>query len=106
MVSIVVDESFFELRLARLFYLRCLTHQFIVVRASLPVCAMEAVTWSEFHYKPAARLPQLVVKEVARRDSITSSKTGDSGYNSDPEISPSPVDPLRESRVQAWHAWS
>ncbi|KAF2660897.1 hypothetical protein K491DRAFT_711474 [Lophiostoma macrostomum CBS 122681] len=53
---------------------------------------MEAVTWSEFHYKPAARLPQLVVKEVSRRDSITSSRTGDSGYNSDPEISHSPVD--------------
>jgi hypothetical protein len=97
MLSIVVDKSFLESGFARLSCVCRLTQQ-LFLTAKVPFCAMEAVTWSDFHYKPAARLPQLVVKEVARRDSITSSKTGDSGYNSDPEISPSPVDPLRESR--------
>ena len=42
-----------------------------------------------------ALLPQLRTqdaKEISRRDSITSSRTGDSGYNSDPDFSISPLD--------------
>lgn len=38
-------------------------------------------------------LPRLRIKEDGyRRDSITSSKTADSGYNSDPDISLSPLE--------------
>jgi hypothetical protein len=40
-------------------------------------------------------LPRLRIKEDGyRRDSITSSKTADSGYNSDPDISLSPLEVL------------
>ncbi|KAF2464638.1 uncharacterized protein BDR25DRAFT_95944 [Lindgomyces ingoldianus] len=46
---------------------------------------METVVWTNVEYKQAA-LPSLVInEEIARRDSITSSKTHDSGYTSDPD---------------------
>jgi hypothetical protein len=59
---------------------------------------MEAVSWSEISYKQAV-LPKLrITEEISRRDSITSSKTADSGYNSDPDISLSPLDFVRPDK--------
>lgn len=53
---------------------------------------MEAMAWSEVQYKHAS-LPKLRMKQESnRRDSLSSSRTGDSGYNSDPDISLSPLD--------------
>lgn len=53
---------------------------------------MEAVTWNEVRYKQAT-LPKLrMTQEISRRDSITSSKSRDSGYNSEPDISLSPLE--------------
>ncbi|KAL1601478.1 hypothetical protein SLS60_006393 [Paraconiothyrium brasiliense] len=53
---------------------------------------MEAVTWSEVSYRQAP-LPKLrIAQECPRRDSLSSSRTQDSGYISDPEISLSPLD--------------
>jgi hypothetical protein len=47
---------------------------------------MEAVPYQQ-------QLPKLRIKEEGyRRDSITSSRTADSGYNSDPDISLSPLE--------------
>lgn len=46
----------------------------------------------EVHHKQAS-LPKLrITEESNRRDSLSSSRTGDSGYNSDPDISLSPLD--------------
>lgn len=53
---------------------------------------MEAMTWSEVSYRQAPLLKLSVAQESNRRDSLSSSRTGDSGYNSDPEISLSPLD--------------
>jgi len=36
--------------------------------------------------------PRLRTDETARRDSLSSSRTRDSGYNSDPDISHSPLE--------------
>lgn len=48
---------------------------------------MQAVTWSQ------VSLPKLrIAQESSRRDSLSSARTGDSGYNSDPDISLSPLD--------------
>lgn len=59
---------------------------------------MEAVSWSEVQYKQGP-LPKLTItEEISRRDSITSSKSGDSGYNSDPDISLSPLDFVRPDK--------
>ncbi|KAJ4347961.1 uncharacterized protein N0V89_009333 [Didymosphaeria variabile] len=53
---------------------------------------MEAVTWSEVSYRQAP-LPKLrIAQECPRRDSLSSSRTQDSGYISDPDISLSPLD--------------
>ena len=67
--------------------------------ASERVCAMErevlALSWADdTRYKrmPGV-LPKLRIKEESnRRDSLSSERTGDSGYISDPEISLSPLD--------------
>ncbi|KAF2016678.1 hypothetical protein BU24DRAFT_207684 [Aaosphaeria arxii CBS 175.79] len=56
---------------------------------------MEPTVWNEIHYQPNTTLPKLRITrngEVSRRDSIGSSRTGDSGYNSDPDLSLSPSD--------------
>ncbi|ORY03553.1 hypothetical protein BCR34DRAFT_591516 [Clohesyomyces aquaticus] len=46
---------------------------------------METVAWTNVEYKQTA-LPRLRIgEEIARRDSITSAKTHDSGYTSDPD---------------------
>ena len=48
--------------------------------------------WSKVTYRQAS-LPKLrIAQESCRRDSLSSSRTGDSGYNSDPDISLSPLD--------------
>jgi hypothetical protein len=59
----------------------------------MPVCAMEAVTWSEVQYKQVP-VPELRITETRRRDSFASSRTADSGYNSDPDVALSPLDLL------------
>jgi hypothetical protein len=54
---------------------------------------MAAVTWSEVSYEQAPPpLKLAIAQEMNRRDSLSSSRTGDSGYNSDPDISLSPLD--------------
>lgn len=58
----------------------------------LMFCAMEAVTFSEVSYREAPLLKLRIAQECARRDSLSSSRTGDSGYISDLEISLSPLD--------------
>ncbi|KAF2728684.1 hypothetical protein EJ04DRAFT_581168 [Polyplosphaeria fusca] len=65
---------------------------------------MEAphVAMRQAQYIPAshAALPKLrTAGDSLRRDSIASSKTGDSGYNSDPDISLSPLDFVRPDNV-------
>ncbi|KAF9731935.1 hypothetical protein PMIN06_000279 [Paraphaeosphaeria minitans] len=53
---------------------------------------MQAVIFSEVSYGPAP-LPKLrTAQECPRRDSLSSSRTQDSGYISDPELSLSPLD--------------
>lgn len=53
---------------------------------------MASIAWSEVSYTQPA-LPKLkIAQEMARRDSLSSSRTGDSGYNSDPDISLSPLE--------------
>ncbi|KAF2118642.1 hypothetical protein BDV96DRAFT_360518 [Lophiotrema nucula] len=50
---------------------------------------MEAVHWVDRQ----ASLPKLkIAEEISRRDSIASSRTGDSGYISDPDLSLSPLE--------------
>lgn len=64
---------------------------------------MELVTFSEVSYGPAP-LPKLkTAQECLRRDSLSSSRTQDSGYISDPELSLSPLDFLSpNSKSLAW----
>jgi hypothetical protein len=53
---------------------------------------MEAVAFSEVSYGPVP-LPKLrIAQECPRRDSLSSSRTQDSGYISDADISLSPLD--------------
>jgi hypothetical protein len=60
---------------------------------------MEAIV----HYRQAA-LPKLkITDEISRRDSITSSRTGDSGYDSDLNISSSPLDLIYPDK-SSWYA--
>ncbi|KAF2268933.1 hypothetical protein CC78DRAFT_575476 [Lojkania enalia] len=60
---------------------------------------MEAEAWLDGQYKQAS-LPKLRMKEeISRRDSITSSRTGDSGYISDPDISLSPLEFVGRDKV-------
>lgn len=62
--------------------------------------------WSGVSYKQGT-LPKLkIAQEMARRDSLSSSMTGDSGYNSDPEISLSPLDIVSSEQGELHLQWA
>lgn len=64
---------------------------------------METTTWSEVSYEQAPLLKLKIAQEMNRRDSLSSSRTGDSGYNSDPEISLSPLDFVSTEQGECGH---
>lgn len=64
---------------------------------------VQTASWRSGGAQMAAPLPKLFIEvereristsasSLPRRDSLSSSRTGDSGYNSDPDISLSPLD--------------
>ncbi|KAF1967345.1 hypothetical protein BU23DRAFT_602909 [Bimuria novae-zelandiae CBS 107.79] len=60
---------------------------------------MEAVTWSQVSYSEVP-VPKLkIAQECVRRDSLSSSRTGDSGYISDADISLSPLDFVSPNQI-------
>jgi hypothetical protein len=67
---------------------------------------MESVVWSDVSYMQAP-LPKLkIAQEMGRRDSLSSSRTGDSGYNSDPDISLSPLDFVSPDQGESFPSWT
>jgi hypothetical protein len=61
--------------------------------------------WNEVSYTQGT-LPKLkIAQEMSRRDSLSSSRTGDSGYNSDPDISLSPLDFVSPEQGESHPPW-